>query len=499
MNLFIPITKVDETRREVWGVAAEEAPDKSGEIMDYVLSKPRFAAWSKSISDATGGKSLGNVRAMHQSIAAGKVIDMRFDDESKRVYIGARIVDDNEWRKVTEGVYTGFSVGGRYGSQKYEGGLMRYEAIPAEVSIVDNPCMQGATFSMVKANGMTEQVPFAAASPELAKAAQALGALAKAGARHSSSDMQMIQTMHDNACTLGAVCAAPEKSDAMKSAGSLMRKGDSEPERIAWAAGSAVSDIASALAFVSQLAARLVSDDAAVAAKLGDAVSMIQSALADKADEQVVAARAAAVDEANDEAMEAQIKAQVAANAAGQQAASEEFGPVSPVEQTAPAAEMPAPLAAEAPAAPAPAPAATAAMEPEQENAINKADMAEFRGALLADVKAAVKDIVNAGAAAPLHKIESANAELTKRFDEVATRLGALEGRLVKVESAPVGTGPVLREVGIGSGSDDGAFIASLDQLIKDESDPTVRQALMAKRAAAALKNTYRSGGVRIG
>ena len=69
----------------------------------------------------------------------------------------------------------------------------------------------------------------------------------------------------------------------------------------------------------------------------------------------------------------------------------------------------------------------------------------------------------------------------------------------MKVESAPVGTGPVLREVGIGSGSDDGTFIASLDQLIKDESDPTVRQALMAKRAAAALKNTYRSGGVRIG
>lgn len=494
MNLFIPITKVDETRREVWGVAAEEAPDKSGEIMDYALSKPRFQEWSKVISDATGGKSLGNVRAMHQPIAAGKVISMQFDDESKRVLVGARIVDDVEWRKVTEGVYTGFSVGGRYGQQKFDGGLMRYEAIPSEVSIVDNPCMKGATFTMVKANGLTEQVPFVAASPELAKAADALLALAKAGARHSASDMQMIQTVHDHACSLGAACPTPEKKDeAMKSAGTSLRKDDSEPEFIAFAAASAVTDIASALAFVSGLASRITGSDAQTAAKLTEAARIISETLSTKVAEQGAATSAAAQDEAADEAMEAQIEAQKAAAAAAMQAAGEEFGASAPTDQTAPAQE-PAPMVP--PAAPvAPEPAEPAAPV---EESVTKADMTTFRAALLADVKTAVKDIVNAGAAAPLHKIESANAELTKRFDEVAARLGALEGRIAKVESAPVGVGPVLREVGAASIADD-SLIASLDQLIKDEADPTVRQALMQKRAAAALKNTYRTGGTRVG
>jgi hypothetical protein len=134
-----------------------------------------------------------------------------------------------------------------------------------------------------------------------------------------------------------------------------------------------------------------------------------------------------------------------------------------------------------------------------KEPVLTKADLSDFRAALLTDVKVVVKEIVNHGAAAPLHKMESDNAALLKRFDEAAARLGALEGRLAKVEATPVGTGPVLREVGAASHSSEEAILASLDQLIKEEADPTVRQALMAKRAAAALKSTYRSGGVRIG
>lgn len=129
---------------------------------------------------------------------------------------------------------------------------------------------------------------------------------------------------------------------------------------------------------------------------------------------------------------------------------------------------------------------------------MTKQDMDMFRTALLADVTTAVKEIVNHNAAAPLHKIESASVELTKRFDEVAARLGALEGRLAKVESAPVGVGPVLREVGAAPGAED-SLMASLDQLIKDEVDPMVRQALMQKRAAAGIKDAYRSGGRRLG
>ncbi len=165
LNLFVPLTKVDESKREVWGVAAEEAPDKTGEIMDYAKSKPRFQEWSQQIAKASGGKSLGNVREMHQPNAVGKLIDLQFDDTAKKIYVGAKIVDDTAWKKVSEGVYTGFSIGGDYGEMWRDvehPTLKRYEAIPAEVSTVDNPAMYGATFEMIRANGASELRKFAA-------------------------------------------------------------------------------------------------------------------------------------------------------------------------------------------------------------------------------------------------------------------------------------------------------------------------------------------------
>jgi len=51
---------------------------------------------------------------MHGPVAAGKLTDIAFDDDAKRITVAAKIVDDDEWRKVQEGVYTGFSQGGRY-------------------------------------------------------------------------------------------------------------------------------------------------------------------------------------------------------------------------------------------------------------------------------------------------------------------------------------------------------------------------------------------------
>ena len=50
MQLFAQIRKVDEAKRLVYGIAAQETPDKSGEIMDYLSSKPHFAKWSADVS-----------------------------------------------------------------------------------------------------------------------------------------------------------------------------------------------------------------------------------------------------------------------------------------------------------------------------------------------------------------------------------------------------------------------------------------------------------------
>lgn len=155
-NLFIPITKVDVDQRLVYGTMTAEVPDASGEIMDYKSGKPEFEKWSNDAHERSGGKSKGNVRAMHASIAAGKLIDISFDDVAKRIDGVAKIVDDDEWKKVLEGVYTGFSIGGRYAKRwkdEKNPEYWRYTPIPSEVSVVDNPCCPTATFSMVKADG----------------------------------------------------------------------------------------------------------------------------------------------------------------------------------------------------------------------------------------------------------------------------------------------------------------------------------------------------------
>jgi hypothetical protein len=162
LDLFLPLAKVDLDRRLVTGVATAETPDRSGEIFDYASSKPYFEKWSAEAAAASGGKSFGAVRAMHTPIAAGKLTDIAFDDNAKRITVVAKIVDDDEWRKVQEGVYTGFSQGGRYVKRWADGdsGLTRYTADPHEISLVDLPCVPDATFDVVK-DGMVEKRSFA--------------------------------------------------------------------------------------------------------------------------------------------------------------------------------------------------------------------------------------------------------------------------------------------------------------------------------------------------
>ncbi len=163
MDVFIPIRKINQERHEVYGWAAVEEPDNSDEIMDYATSKPLFQDWSNRAQKRSGGKSLGNLRSMHSNIAAGKFIEMRPDDLVKGFYVGAQVIDDNEWKKVEKGVYTGFSIGGNYvnrWSDYKNPGKIRYTAKPTEISLVDSPCISSATFEVVKADGMIVKSEF---------------------------------------------------------------------------------------------------------------------------------------------------------------------------------------------------------------------------------------------------------------------------------------------------------------------------------------------------
>jgi hypothetical protein len=180
MNLFAQIAKIDESKHEVWGVATAEVVDKEGEIFDYDSSKPYFKNWSDEISKATDGKSLGNVREMHVPSAVGKLVAIAFDDDMKQIRVGACIVDGVAWQKCILGVYTGFSIGGAYVKSWKDGEFVRFTANPIEISVVDNPCVPGAHFTAVKADGTCEVRKFTHTSGGTDPAL-------KIGARHSKA------------------------------------------------------------------------------------------------------------------------------------------------------------------------------------------------------------------------------------------------------------------------------------------------------------------------
>lgn len=185
MKLFARLTKVDEERRLVYGRATEEVVDRAGEIMDYATSKPFFEKWSGDIAKATDGKSLGNLRAMHGNVAAGKLTQIDFNDADKAIDVCAKIVDDAEWNKVLEGVYTGFSIGGSYHKTWNDAELKarRFTADPCELSIVDLPCVPTASFfDIQKADGTTMQKSFKLPEPVTAESfSDEVAALAKDG------------------------------------------------------------------------------------------------------------------------------------------------------------------------------------------------------------------------------------------------------------------------------------------------------------------------------
>jgi hypothetical protein len=106
---------------------------------------------------------------MHQlsAVGVGKSID--FDDSAKTIKMAFKVVDDQAWKKVQEGVYTGFSQGGKYVKTWKEGSYVKFTADPTEVSLVDSPCLPVATFEYLKADGSSELRKFSP-PPEKLKA-----------------------------------------------------------------------------------------------------------------------------------------------------------------------------------------------------------------------------------------------------------------------------------------------------------------------------------------
>lgn len=241
-HFFMPMVKVDVAQRRVlaW---LDETKDSSGEAMHYERTKPNFVAWSAQMKKASGGKSLGNVRAMHQLISAGKVDEMIFDDDRRAIGIWSKVVDDTEWQKVLEGVYTGISPGGGLQRFRDENGDRRYVGMPSEISLVDLPCNPNATFTMIKAEGGEAEVAFKPATSddaaptdqEIADVATQLGEIKEPGDYRAfvlAQPARMLKALFPNGeAPQGVEIATMEKKDySADERKAAAKKGEAMPD-----------------------------------------------------------------------------------------------------------------------------------------------------------------------------------------------------------------------------------------------------------------------------
>lgn len=136
VNFYLPIAKVDREQRMVFGYASTPTRDIQGEVIELDAIKdalPDYMAWR-------------NIREMHGPSAVGVTKEANVDD--KGLYIGAKIVDDDAWKKVVEEVYKGFSIGGDV-TRRDGATITGLDLI--EISLVDRPANPDCRIDVVKA------------------------------------------------------------------------------------------------------------------------------------------------------------------------------------------------------------------------------------------------------------------------------------------------------------------------------------------------------------
>lgn len=155
LGFFVPISKVDEEQRMVYGIATCETLDKQNEIVDYAATKDALGDYS----------NWRNIREMHKPSAVGTAPILELRDNDKSLYIGAKIVDEQAWLKCKEGVYKGFSIGGEVLDRRMEVNKSTGKPINRvtkyvmnEISIVDRPANPSCRFETVKRDTSIETI-----------------------------------------------------------------------------------------------------------------------------------------------------------------------------------------------------------------------------------------------------------------------------------------------------------------------------------------------------
>ncbi len=156
IRLYGAFTKVEEQpdgTLYVEGVASSEAVDADGETI-------RASAIKDAIPDYMKFNGTGPLREMHQLKAAGRTLSADVGKDGK-TRIGAKVVDPVAVTKVREGVYVGFSVGGKVVKRNSDDPTVIEEMTLTEISLVDRPANPDAVIQLWKADAMPpEKTPF---------------------------------------------------------------------------------------------------------------------------------------------------------------------------------------------------------------------------------------------------------------------------------------------------------------------------------------------------
>lgn len=194
-TLYAPITRIDDQKWEVEGVATSEAVDSFGTVFSYEASKQAFKQWIERTA---------NVREMHDRKAVGKGVGVHFDDANKQVIVRLRVSKGapDTWTKIQEGVLSGLSVGAgkphvwesieRNG--KFYPCLTSYSL--TELSLVDNASNpDGHGLTVCRADGLTDLID----TTEPEQTSPEPEVVERAGARISSDTKSALHSARDSA------------------------------------------------------------------------------------------------------------------------------------------------------------------------------------------------------------------------------------------------------------------------------------------------------------
>lgn len=158
MSLYFPISRIDEDKRIVEGIAfANEVVDGEGGI------RLRASAMKAATDDYM---KYGTIRSMHQPSAAGTAVpndpeiaalcgvSWNVVDGKDVATLRSYISDDNDWKKVKDGTYKGYSVGV---APKVMRGKNVESCTWYETSLVDRPKDPGALLTTFRVDGMPDE------------------------------------------------------------------------------------------------------------------------------------------------------------------------------------------------------------------------------------------------------------------------------------------------------------------------------------------------------